>query len=193
MSVSYTEMQGRRDDDYHPDHWDGYGSLAASRLYELVLTEETDSDLYIPAPQERLSALAVDLERIEQALAEGMPVARLVDWRELEERAAVAHDVFHQAFTEMAESDKKYAKAIQDWVIEELTTRHPDFAQYPRETPEELLVDLLEMIEVVDALMAELETEDEDSRLIDLATTWRYELMADVSGAEVRRLYALAA
>ena len=41
--------------------------------------------------------------------------------------------------------------------------------------------------------MGELSSDQEDPRLLDFASTWRMELLADVSKAEIRRLCSLAA
>lgn len=195
MSTTYLEKQGKRIEDLHPDSWNGFGEVHG-RDYEddQVYDRYFGQDLSIAAPKEQLEALTGEIDTLWEKQQEGRLYAREVNWVFLENRASEMRDQFHDAYEQMAEIDKKYAHAIQDWVIDELKVRHPDYRDDRSDkTSEQLLADLLETIGVLDGLMVEFSEDDEDQRLIEMAQTWRLELMADVSAADLHRLYELAA
>lgn len=193
MSSAYLETQGNREYDLHPDVWDGRGAGNDPDDDDQNYDRYFGHDLCIASPKEQLEALGREIDALRHKQENGKLVARQVHWSFLEGRATEMHEQFHMAYEKMAEVDKKYARAIQDWVIEELKTRHPDYRKdYTDKISEQLLDDLLETIGVLDSLMFEFTEDEEDHRLIEMAQTWRLELIADVIAADIQQLYHLA-
>jgi hypothetical protein len=151
------------------------------------------SDLIIAPAQVRLTIVGHELDKLRDKYIEGRLYAKDINPFVIQE-AEIVSESLHQQYKELAEEDAKYARAVQDWTVDELRARHPNFAIDQKDsTPEQVAQQLLETACVVGELITELETEDEDPRLIYLAQTWQKELLADCMVAEFKHYYALAA
>lgn len=151
------------------------------------------SDLFIAPITAQLDAAGRELDRLKHKSEQGR--LRIIDINESAASAVQYISVsLHEQYEELAEEDKKYARAVQDWTIAELHARHPDFAdEQKNSTPDEMVAQLYETASIVGELLIELNKDNEDEKLIMLAETWHKELLADCMVAEFRQLYALAA
>lgn len=151
------------------------------------------SDLFIVPVSQQLVAVGSELDRLKHKRETGTLYARDID-HQIATDAQRISDSLHQQYEELAEEDKKYARAVQDWTISELKARHPDFVrEQQHSTPEQMAEQLYETASIVGELLIELHDDSEDEKLIMLAETWHKELLADCMVAEFRQLYALAA
>ncbi len=199
---TYAETQGPRDEGVvvHPSHWNGYGGDGRLTWADRDARYGTDgSDLYIASPGDRLERLVGDIQFLDKLLSDPNSRNSPVDWQSLEDAAQEIKMFYQTECQEMddnmiAEHGSGYARAIQDWVMQELAARYPNHqSSHHEEKPDELPVDLLATIDILDSLMVELTADDEDSRLLELASTWRMELLAELCQAKVQLLYRLAA
>jgi hypothetical protein len=170
------------------------GGRAGSEDFDDESTYALDgSDLMIAPVTAQLDAATHELERLKLKSERGQLRTHDIDGSALESVQRISQSL-HNQYEELAEEDAKYARAVQDWTMAELLTRHPDFVVEQTETsPDEMTEQLYEIAEIVGELLIELHAEGEDEKLITLADTWRKELLADCMVAEFKHLYALAA
>lgn len=151
------------------------------------------SDLIIIPVTMQLSEVGRDLDRLRQKSEMGTLTTQDIDEHEFMRIQQISESL-HRQYEALAEEDERYAGAIQDWMINELQVRHPDFAaEQKNSNPNQMLAQLVESAAIVSDLLTELREDGEDHRLIRLAEAWYQELLADGMMAEFKHYYELAA
>ncbi len=181
MIESYHGHPTASDYDTHLEAWDGYGSGPVASLEPEDDKYDTvhGSDLMIAMPGDRLAAIADELAALHDRHTRGELSINDVDWLTLKEHIREVHDTYRAQYEAMAEQDKEYAQAVQDWVVAEQLRRHPayrvdDEAEDSLDSEaraQKLLEKHLETIGIVEDLTAELVAEGEDEKLIHFADT----------------------
>ena len=147
------------------------------------------SDLYVASYAERL-AYALELQYRaslrKDRKGEGMAAEAARSLMILETEAQVAHEELRERLELLSEQDKLYAEAVQNWTLDELArraeVRGKDYDQHDDAA-------YLEMIDVMDTMADQLIEEDEDEALIQLVTTWRDEVAAELTVRSIHEAY----
>lgn len=91
----------------------------------------------------------------------------------------------------MREQNRDYATAVQDWVLAEIDQRAEARGQ---EYDQEDFRGMKETVDILISLTGQLEQDQEDSQLIELADTWRQEITVDMdlwaADIEIKRIEA---
>lgn len=174
------------DDDF-PDPATVYDS------YELSGYDPNGADLFVASYSERL-AYALELQyragQRDDRFGDGMKVEAEGLLKNLEHEAKLACEELKERLDLLSEQDKLYAQAVQDWTMTELERRIEargyDYDQSDERT-------YLETMNVLDNLVQELVKDGEDDKLIELASTWRSEVAAELTVHSIQDAYRLAA
>lgn len=161
--------------------------------YELSGYDPNGADLIVAPYSERL-AYALELQRLaglrNDRIGDGMKVEAEGLLKDLEHEAQLMREELKERLDLLSEQDKLYARAVQDWTMDELERRIEergyDYDQSDERT-------YLETMDVLDDLMYELIDDEEDDKLIELASTWRSEVAAELTIHHIRDAYRLAA
>ena len=161
--------------------------------YETSGYDPNGADLIIAPYSERL-AYALELQRRagerDDRIGDGMAIEATNLLKDLEYEAQMACEELKERLALLSEQDRLYAQAVQDWTMDEIKrrieVRGHDYDQADERA-------YLEMIDVLDTMVHELVEDNEDEKLITLATTWRQEVEAELTVHNVRDAYRLAA
>jgi len=148
----------------------------------------TGSDLYVADPEEMLPNIEEYLARLEEAV-DTQRVSRTDIDESVQLEARLACDQYKARLDEMSQEDRRYARGLQGWVLQELKLRQDERGEAFEQGSNE---SYLETITVLDAVIAELETEKEDPKLIKLAEVWRSETQAELVVHKVEALHQKA-
>ncbi len=161
--------------------------------YEMSGYDPNGSDLRVEPYSDRL-AYALEVQRLaglrEDREGDIMMLEATRMLQDLESEAQQMRDELKERLDELSEQDKLYAAAVQDWTVTELA-RRVEARGYDYDQSDERAYE--ETMEVLSQLVAELQQDEEDSKLIDLAATWRDEVAAELTVRNVREAYTLAA
>lgn len=163
---------------------EGWGGKLDTRLYQDI--EGDDLAVYVEAPT--LEEIQTLIEQAEKYLEQQTLSRERVDM--MLDDAEVTHRVLERRLDEMSETDKLYAEALQDWVLEDLRRKESERGEVYEQGSEE---SHRATVNTLEKLLMQLEDEKEDPRLIELAQVWRKETLAELSIARLRELYRLAA
>lgn len=153
------------------------------KFYEANLDD--GSDLYVVSPDELIDQINEYLDSLRELEESGVYLSdRAVD-PEAVKRAREIKRQYEAQYAQMSEQDKLFAAAVQNWTIEEQRRREEARGfEFEHTSPESYS----ETITVLDELIAELEGDNEDEKLLELATTWRTELRSDLTIARIKDL-----
>lgn len=160
--------------------------------YETTGYDPNGADLYVASYSERL-AYALGLQRQADGradrLGDGMTTEAAHLLEELEHEAQVSCNELKERLELLSENDKLYAQAVQGWTMDEIK-RRIEVRGYDFDQSDERVY--AEMIDVLDEMVDELTEDNEDEKLITLASTWRQEVAAELTVHTIRD-YRLAA
>lgn len=161
--------------------------------YETSGYDPNGADLIIAPYSERL-AYALELQRRagerDDRIGDGMAIEATNLLKDLEYEAQMACEELKERLALLSEQDRLYAQAVQDWTMDEIK-RRIEVRGHDYDRADERAY--LEMIDVLDTMVHELVEDNEDEKLITLATTWRQEVEAELTVHNVRDAYRLAA
>ncbi|HMS93335.1 MAG TPA: hypothetical protein PKD28_02990 [Candidatus Saccharibacteria bacterium] len=161
--------------------------------YELSGYDPNGADLFVASYSERL-AYALELQhragQRNDRFGDGMKVEAENLLKNLEHEAKLAREELKERLDLLSEQDKLYAQAVQDWTMTELE-RRVEARGYDYDQSDERTY--LETMDVLDNLVYELAKDEEDDKLIELASTWRSEVAAELTVHNIRDAYRLAA
>lgn len=160
------------------------------KTYESSGYDPNGSDLWVAPYSDRL-AYALELQRLaglrEDRMSDGMMAESTRLLKDLEHEAKLMRDDLKERLDELSEQDALFAHAVQDWTMTELE-RRIEVRGYDYDQSDERTY--LETMDVLDGLIEELERDEEDEKLIRLATTWRQEVAAELTVSSVRDAYS---
>lgn len=157
--------------------------------YEAPLYSLSGSDLDLESPEKVLSELETYLEWLRKKTESDHLTVRDIEVSLLEDAEYVQQE-FQRRLDELSEQDVLFAGAVQDWVIAESRKREAARGQaYDLSSVD----NYRETIAILDMLIAELQQDEEDTALIEIAKVWRQETHAELDLARLKHYYSLVA